>query len=147
MQAFPHHYVTAATTAPEGTVTVCCDGKPDVIAGPPKEFGGTGEHWSPEELLVAAVSNCFVLSFKAIAQASRFDWISLSSSAEGTLEKVDRSIEFTGFSVNAVLTIDDQADLDKAKRLLEKAEQICLITNSMKASSHLSYDVTVVGRT
>lgn len=147
MQAFPHHYKTAATTTPDGTVTVSSDDKPDLVVGPPKEFGGTGELWSPEDLLVAAVTTCFALSFKAVAQASLFDWISLSCSAEGTLEKVDRSIEFTAFRVHAVLTVDDQADVDKAKRYLEKAETICLITNSTKASSRLSYDVVVAERT
>ena len=79
--------------------------------------------------------------FKAISKAMRFDWVSISCDAEGTLDKVERSIEFTGFKLSVKLVISAEADRKKAERLLHKAESICLITNSLKAESELTTEI------
>ncbi|MEM9941992.1 MAG: OsmC family protein [Planctomycetota bacterium] len=137
----PHNYVANSNIQPEGSVSINADGLQEIISEPPAAFGGSGNHWSPEDLLVAAVSDCFVLSFKAIAAASKFTWTDLKCEVDGTLDKVDRAIQFTGFTVKATLTIPADADADRAKRLLEKAEQACFITNSLKASPHLEAEI------
>lgn len=69
MQAFPHHYHVSVKSGPDGPVVAGGDDVPDLDIQPPAEFGGPGGEWSPETLLTAAVANCFVLSFRAIAQA------------------------------------------------------------------------------
>jgi len=94
-------------------------------------------------LLVAAVANCFILSFRAIARKAKLDWLTLECTAEGTLDKVDKFTQFTNFTVTAKLTIAQEGDENKAGVLLEKAEKYCLITNSMKAQSHLSAEVLI----
>ena len=80
---------------------------------------------------------------QAIARASRFDWHSLACDAEGVLDKVDRVTQFTRFDLKTVLTVPEGTDRDKARQLLEKAERSCLITNSMKAESHLQVEVRI----
>ena len=143
MQDFPHHYLAAATAESTGNVTVTSPGlEPIETAGPP-EFGGPGDVWSPEELLVASVANCFILSFRAVARASRIDWISLECDVDGTLEKVDRVTQFTGFEVKATLVVPPGTNEAKAMKLLEKSDRVCLITNSMKADIHLEAEVIV----
>lgn len=142
MQPFPHHYHARAFCDPATNITVESEGKPSLITGPPKEFGGTGYEWSPEDLLVAAVVDCYILSFKAIAKASRFEWETISCDATGTLDKVEGVPQFTGFKISANLVIGSDADLAKAERLLHKAEQICLITNSLKAEVSLEVKIT-----
>ena len=141
MQEFPHHYLVSAEAEDSGTVVLKSDTMPQLVSAPPAEFGGPGDQWSPEHLLVAAVVDCFVLSFRAIARASKLEWTSLEASAEGTLDRVDRVTQFTAFSMKATLAIPAQTDSDKAQRLLEKAESTCLITNSMKAPCHLEVDI------
>jgi organic hydroperoxide reductase OsmC/OhrA len=143
MQDFPHHYKVTAGANLAGNVNLRSPGAPDLASAPPAEFGGPGDQWSPESLLVAAVADCFVLSFRAIARASRFEWDSLSCDVEGTLDRVDRVTQFTGFDVAATLNIPAGSDEAKAERLLEKAEQACLITNSLKAESHLEIKVHI----
>jgi len=143
MEPLPHHYHIQASCASSENITVEAEGKPSLITGPPKEFGGTGDEWSPEDLLVAAVADCFILSFKAISKATRFDWVSISCDTEGTLDKLDRSIQFTGFQLFVKLVIHAEADRKKAEKLLHKAESICLITNSLKAESELTTEVIV----
>jgi uncharacterized OsmC-like protein len=62
---------------------------------------------------------------------------------EGTLDRVDRVTQFTQFGVVARLDVPAGTDVNKAERLLEKAEKACLITNSLKAESHLAATVQV----
>lgn len=138
---FPHHYIASAKALPVGMVSVDVEGLATIESGPPKQFGGSGEQWSPEDLFMAAVADCFVLSFKAIAAASKFEWTEVDCVATGTLDKVERAIQFTEIHLRATLKLPVDANTDRAKRLLEKAEQACLITNSLNSSLHLDVDI------
>jgi organic hydroperoxide reductase OsmC/OhrA len=143
MQRLPHHYSAAATAVPGQNVTLTSAGLAPIDSAAPAEFGGPGDRWSPETLLVAAVADCFILTFQAIADASKMDWISLSCDVEGTLDRVDRVNRFTAFSVRAVLDVPQGVDQKKATLLLEKSERACLITNSLNADMHLDTEVRV----
>jgi len=143
MQDLPHQYIVSADGKSRGNVVLSADGVADLESASPVHFGGPGDHWSPEHLLVATVADCFILSFRAVARASRLDWDSLSCSVDGTLDKVDRVTQFTDFKVFATLHLPSGSDEEKAQRLLEKAEHVCLITNSLKADSHLEATVHV----
>jgi organic hydroperoxide reductase OsmC/OhrA len=94
-------------------------------------------------MLVASVADCFILSFKAIARASKFEWLSLSCDVVGDLDRVERITQFVGFRLRVTLEVLEGTREDKALRLLEKAEKSCLITNSLKAESHLDAEVLV----
>ena len=141
MQDFPHHYQVSANAEAEGTIALKSDNMPQLISAPPAEFGGPGDQWSPEHLLVASVADCFILTFRAIARASKLEWESLEASADGVLDRVERVTKFTSITVRATLTVPAGTDQEKARRLLEKAEDACLITNSMTAETHLEADI------
>ncbi|MBN8431703.1 OsmC family protein [Microbulbifer salipaludis] len=142
MDAFPHHYKVTARAPTEGNVTLSAEGVPDLPSAAPTQFDGPGDQWSPEDLLVAAVSDCFILTFRAIAKHSKLDWTSLECTTTGTLDKDGRTTCFTAFAIEATLVVPEGTDTDKAQRLLEKSEQGCLVTNSLKAEVSLSAEVT-----
>jgi peroxiredoxin-like protein len=137
MQDFPHLYKVKAAAGPDGDVSLSGDGIDVIRSAPPSEFGGPGDKWSPETLLVASVADCLVLSFRAIARASKFSWISLNCEAEGTLEREEGKARFTKFMIRATLSVPQDAKEDRAQRLLQKAEESCLITNSLSGPTHL----------
>lgn len=143
MQELPHHYVAKASAAADSNVLVESPGLEPLTTAGPAEFGGPGDLWSPETLLVAAVADCYVLSFRAIARAARMEWLSLSCDAVGDLDKVDKVTRFTGFRLKVRLEVPEGVSESKAERLLEKAEKHCLITNSMKCDSTLDYELVV----
>lgn len=143
MQDLPHNYAVAAYADAESLVTVSSKGLADLETAGPAEFGGPGDVWSPETLLVAAVANCFILTFRAIARASRFEWVELGCDVSGRLDKIDKVTQFTGFDISATLTVPDGSDQKKAHRLMEKAERHCLITNSLRADSELTATIRV----
>jgi peroxiredoxin-like protein len=143
MEAFPHHYSVKAVAQEEGPVSLTGQGLPEICSAPPAQFGGPGDKWSPEDLLVSSVADCFILTFRAIAKASRVEWSDLQCSAEGVLDRVERVNRFTEFTVRATLTVPAGTDPEKAKNLLQKAEASCLITNSLDAEMHLEAEVLV----
>jgi organic hydroperoxide reductase OsmC/OhrA len=143
MQEFPHHYQANATCAPDGEVTLASPGLAPIASAAPAEFGGPGGRWSPETLLVAAVADCFALSFRAVATASKLAWTSLDVSATGTLDRVERVTRFTQLDVRAALRVPAGVDPARAQRLLERAEQICLISNSLVCPRHLEASVEI----
>ena len=143
MQAFPHRYKVEASGSLEGDVTVAAAGLPSFASAPPTEFDGPGDRWSPETLLVAAVADCFVLTFRAMARMSKLPWISLTCDVVGTVDRVERLRQFTGFRVRAHLQVPEGTDEGQAHRVLAKTEQTCIVANSLKAGSHLDAQVEV----
>ena len=137
MRYFPHHYKVAATAGPDGDVSLSGDGLDAIPSAPPAEFGGPGDKWSPETLLVAAVADCFILSFRAIAGASKLSWISLKCEVEGTLDRKEGATKFTEFVVRATLSVPQDMKEERAHRLLEKVKESCLIANSLSGTVHL----------
>lgn len=141
MHPFPHLYTVSAAGADAGSVVVSAAGLPDFETAAPPEFDGPGGYWSPESLLCAAVADCFILSFRAFARGSRFEWLALACRVVGTLDRVAGVPKFTHFATHATLTVADGADVGKARLLLTKAEHGCLISNSLSATRELIAEV------
>ena len=141
MQDLPHRYEATANSDPDENVIIRGENLPQLVSAAPAEFGGPGDQWSPEHLLVASVADCFILTFRAIARASKLDWTDLECTTEGVLDRVERVTSFTSFTIKAALTVPEGTDTDKAQRLLEKAEGACMITNSLSADTHLETEI------
>ena len=54
MDTYPHHYKVQAAAKTEGSVALASERLPKLSSAPPLQFGGPGDQWSPETLLVAA---------------------------------------------------------------------------------------------
>ena len=144
MQAFPHRYTAKAFASSDSEIKLESAELPTIESAPPVEFGGPGNQWSPETLLVAAVADCFLMTFKAIARASGFSWESLTCEVEGVLNRVDRVTQFTDFTVHVLLYVESESNDTTAKRLLHKAEENCLITNSLSANVYLDIHINKI---
>ena len=141
MQGYPHYYVATASGTSEGTVAVTGEGLPELETASPPQFDGPLGVWSPETLFSASVADCYILTFRAIARASKFEWNSLECKVEGVLERPERTTYFTTFNVHAVLHAPEGAKVELAERLLEKAESLCLITASLKSDVVLTTEI------
>ncbi len=143
MQPLPHHYAVTACASPNGDVHLGADGIPALLTATPPEFDGPDDRWSPETLLVAAVADCFALTFRGIARNSKLLWSSFECDATGTLDRVGDAVRFTDVHLHASLTVPPETSVELATRVLEKAEQRCLVSRSLNASVHLESRVTV----
>ena len=144
MLALPHKYFATSTATPQAHVRLNSHGLEELISETPREFGGPGHLWSPETLLMAAVADCFVLTFKAVAATSHLDWAHMECTAQGTLDRVDGIVRFTDIHLRVDLTLASVEDMERARRLLEKAEKGCLVSNSLKCQRTLEVEVDAV---
>ncbi len=145
MHPYPHHYAVSAHGGPTASVEVNSAGLPPIHTSPPPQFDGPEGVWSPETLLCAAIADCFILTFRGVARAARFEWQALECEVEGILERADGVLRFTRFVTHAVLTVPATADVEMAKALLERAEHSCLVSNSVNGARVLQVDVKCGG--
>ena len=143
MQPLPHFYSVTSIAAPNVQVRLNSPGLSELKSEPPVEFGGPGDLWSPETLLMAAVADCFTLTFRATARITNLPWTSLECAASGTVDRTDGVTRFTAVHLRVALSIPQVADAAKALRLLEKTEKSCLVANSIKAERTLEPVVTI----
>ena len=113
------------------------------VATPPEFEGGVEGVWSPEHLFTASVSSCFMTTFLAIAEYSGLSYEDLTVKATGKMEKVEGKFVMSEIILEPRLTIAKEKDTDKAMRIMEKAENACLITRSIKTSIVLEPQVMV----
>lgn len=112
------------------------------IATPPQFTKGIEGIWSPEHLFTAAVNSCFMTTFLAIAENSKLEFNSFNSSAKGKLEQVEGKFLMTEVSIYAKLEIINEADKERAERILQKSEAACLISNSIKSKTILFTEIS-----
>jgi organic hydroperoxide reductase OsmC/OhrA len=143
MHPYPHRYTVQASALPEGDVPVSSAGLPVLATAAPAEFDGPGDRWSPETLLCAAVADCFLLSFRGVARAQKLPWSSLRCEVEGTLNRIEGKTRFTHIVVKAALAVPEGTDHDKALKAMERAEHVCLISNSLVAERRVEATVSV----
>lgn len=113
------------------------------VATPPEFEGGVPGFWSPEHLFTASVVSCFMTTFLAIAGFSKFEFEAFDCEATGILDKVDGKFMMTEVELRPKLQLADEGKLDRAQRILEKAEANCLITNSVKAKVSLKPEIVL----
>ncbi len=148
MSALPHQYVVSLSAQPETNFDANAEGLPPLLIAPPSNFGGPGDQWSPEDLLVASLSSCLILSFRAIARISKLAWSDFDCKCTGTLDKLTEGeaknkMAFTHFDTQVTLTVNNESDVEKAEKLVHKAEANCLVSNSLNCSKSLSVNVQV----
>jgi peroxiredoxin-like protein len=107
------------------------------VATPPQFNKGMEGIWSPEHLLTAAVNSCLMTTFLAIAENSKLEFVSFSCESKGKLEQVDGKFLMTEIILEPTLKIKNEADKEKAERILHKSEAACLISNSIKSKTTL----------
>jgi len=137
MTPLPHQYSVSAHGGPEHTLIIKSAGLPSLQTDAPAEFGGSGDYWSPETLLTASVSNCFILTFRAVSRKAGLSWKTLSVNTNATLDKTETGLRFTHYRIQAELTLEADEDRETAETLLKKAKKHCLITQSLNGESSL----------
>jgi organic hydroperoxide reductase OsmC/OhrA len=142
MQALPHHYNVTVAAAEKGPAEITSHKLMPLTSAPPLQFEGPGDLWSPETLVVAAVADCLVLTFKAIAKPSKLQWNIITCDADGTVDRSEGVTRFTAMRLRARLVLPAGADHELAQRVLEKAEKACLVGNSLKCERVLEVEIT-----
>jgi organic hydroperoxide reductase OsmC/OhrA len=103
------------------------------VATPPEFPKGIPGIWSPEHLYTAAVGSCLMTTFLAIAENSKLEFTGFDCKSTGKLEQVDGKFLMTEVVLEPHVTVIYEKDRERAKRILERSEAACLISNSIKS--------------
>ena len=130
-KSFRYKAKTAWTSARRGSLSAV--EKPNIVVGSPPEFKGEADVWTPEELLVGSLNTCIMLTFLSLAQARGLIPAAYESEAEGLLENVEGKFRITEVTVRPHIIAKQEAEVEHAREIMERAEGECFISNSIKS--------------
>ena len=111
-----------------------------LVAAIPPEFQGPGGGYSPEDFYALALLNCFMATFRVIADKSQLAYESIRLKGELVVDRDEKGAPWMKhFFLSA--SISGATDPERAKRLLEKTSQSCLILNSVKTGKTFDFEV------
>ena len=139
-----HHYnATIVWTGNNGTGTdnyksyershkIIIENKSDILCSSDPAFRGDKTKHNPEELLVSAVSSCHMLWYLHLCSEAGVVVVDYTDSATGIMDEGSNgSGRFTKVTLNPVVTVTENAMVDKANELHKKANELCFIANSV----------------
>jgi organic hydroperoxide reductase OsmC/OhrA len=119
-RAYDRHY---ETTAP---------GRPAIAGSSDPAFRGDPERWNPELLLVAALSQCHLLSFLHRCAVNDVVVTGYRDRAAGVMaENADGGGRFEEVVLRPVVTVADAAMADRTEALHGEAAALCFIAASV----------------
>jgi organic hydroperoxide reductase OsmC/OhrA len=108
-------------------------GKPTLLASSDPAFRGDPGRYNPEELLVASLSSCHMLSYLHLCAVNKIVVIDYRDEATGIMnEDANGSGVFVEVTLHPQVTVNADSDEAKALSLHEEAHRYCFIANSVK---------------
>jgi len=144
-----HHYqVTVAWTGNSGkgtsdyrgyerSHTINVERKPVIDASSDPAFRGDKTRYNPEELLVASLSSCHMLSYLHLCAVAGVVVTAYTDNATGTMTQTpDGGGHFTEVTLYPSVTVSDESMIAKANELHHEANKLCFIANSCNFPVH-----------
>jgi organic hydroperoxide reductase OsmC/OhrA len=106
-------------------------GRPAIEVSAAPQYKGDASRLNPEELFVASLASCQMLTYLALARGSRLDVVSYEDEATATLAMADKRMRITGVLLRPRIMVAPGGDVAKATALVESAHRGCFIANSV----------------
>jgi organic hydroperoxide reductase OsmC/OhrA len=113
-------------------VTLEIDGKPALLASADKPFRGDPSRWNPEDLLLAALSECHLLSYLHACVTSGVVVVGYEDDAVGVMvEDGNGGGAFREVVLRPRVVVADESMVDAATAAHAQAHDWCFIANSV----------------
>lgn len=112
-------------------VLLRAEGKPDLAGSADPTFRGDATRWNPEELLLAALAQCHLLSYLHSAVSHGIVVTAYDDSPTGTMAQVGQGGHFTEVVLRPRVTITDPALVGPAREIHGEASRNCFIAASV----------------
>ncbi|MGO1412397.1 MULTISPECIES: OsmC family protein [unclassified Microbacterium] len=122
---------TSGTRDYDRSVTLRVDGKPDLLGSADKPFFGDPERWNPEDLLIAALAQCHLLSYLRACVLRGVVVTGYTDSATGEIELSGDGGRFIGVTLRPSVTVADAGMREAAAEAHADAHAWCFIANSV----------------
>src|SRR6476469_164023 len=123
---------TSDYRAYERSHKILVENKTDLSASSDPAFRGDKSKHNPEDLLVASLSSCHMLSYLHLCAVSGIIVTEYVDNAKGIMvENTYGGGHFTEVVLNPVVTITETSMTDKANELHKKAHELCFIASSV----------------
>jgi len=111
---------------------ISAENKPEIPGSSDPSFRGDKTRYNPEEMLVAALSTCHMLSYLHLCAVNKVIVLEYNDNATGTMkENPDGSGQLTETTLNPVVKVQDSSMNAKAQELHDQAEKLCFIARSV----------------
>lgn len=128
---------TSDYRAYERSHTILTVNKADIICSSDPAFRGDKTMHNPEELLLASLSSCHMLSYLHLCAVEGVIVTDYVDNATGTMgENSSGGGQFTEVVLNPIVTVIANSMIDKANDLHKKANELCFIANSVNFPVH-----------
>lgn len=123
--------------------TVAFDNGFKLAASAAPAYKGSEDKVDPEELLVAAIANCHMLTFLAFCSKKRLTLDSYRDNAVGVLEKnADGKLAITRVTLHPVATFAPGVEVsrEELEKLHHRAHGECFVANSVRTEVVVELD-------
>lgn len=108
-------------------------------------FRGNAERWNPEELLVAALAQCHMLSYLHMAVRAGVVVTAYEDAASGTMRQDGIGGAFEEVVLRPRVTVTDASMVEAARAAHAEARAACFIANSVNFPVHHEPEIVVAG--
>ena len=123
---------TSAYRAYSRNHEIVVNGKPVILASSDPAFHGDPGRYNPEDLLVVSVSGCHMLWYLHLCAVNKVVVLGYEDNATGTMEETGNGGgHFVEVTLQPIITITAQSNLDTARRLHHDAHEKCFIAGSV----------------
>lgn len=127
--------------------TIEIDGKPALLASSDKPFRGDPSRWNPEDMLVAALSECHLLSYLHACVKAGVVVVGYEDEASGLMVEDGRGGgAFREVVLRPRVTVADASMTDAATAAHAQAHEWCFIANSVNFPVHHEPIILVAGK-
>jgi organic hydroperoxide reductase OsmC/OhrA len=128
---------TSHYRAYERSHLIIAENKSEIQGSSDPAFRGDDTKYNPEELLVAALSSCHMLSYLHLCAVNGVVVTDYVDNATGIMEETnDGGGHFTAVTLHPEVTVADASTIAKAKELHHKAGELCFIAASVNFPVH-----------
>jgi len=116
---------------------VLIDGKPELQGTADVAFRGDADRFNPEDLFLAAISSCHMLSYLALCAKYGIRVVAYEDAATGIMKEDGKGGgRFEEVVLHPVVTVAEEAQVERAMKLHERAHETCFIANSCRVPIH-----------
>lgn len=112
--------------------SILIDDKETLHGSADPTFRGDKTKYNPEDMLVAALSSCHMLSYFHVCTLGGVVVVDYVDHATGLMETLpDGSGRFIEVVLNPIVTVADASMIERASQFHKKASELCFIANSI----------------